>query len=398
MGTIDNIFALRQISEKYYEFNRTVWNVFIDFSQAYDSIHRKSLWHILESFGVPNKLIKLLQACYSSTRGKVRIGGQLSEEFEITSGLKQGCPLSTILFNFVLEWVMRRTPAPPDPVTIDGMSCDRFGYADDVDMLGEQFHPRDAHVNIFRSKGRRVGLEACEKKTKAMEVGRGVRDVDFADIGGLMIEVVDEFKYLGSIITHDNNIEKEVDVRIASGNKTYWALKDIFKSKNISQRTKLKVYTTIIRPIVTYAAETWTLTKALEKKLEVFENSILRRIYGPVYDAEEGEWRHRHNIDLRRMSQLPLITAFIRSSRLRWAGHVARKAEDNICRRYLFGRPEGRRPVGRPRLRWGDLIVSDLRQLGVDNPENWTHIAEDRRRWRTLVSAAKDQRGLQPRE
>ena len=61
-----------------------------------------------------------------------------------------------------------------------------------------------------------------------MEVGRGVRDVDFADIGGLMIEVVDEFKYLGSIITHDNNIEKQVDVRIASGNKTYWALKDIF--------------------------------------------------------------------------------------------------------------------------------------------------------------------------
>ena len=154
-------------------------------------------------------------------------------------------------------------------------------------------------------------------------------------------------------------------------------MKDIFKSKNISRRTKLQVYTTIIRPITTYAAETWTLTKALERKLEVFENSILRRIYGPVYDAEEGAWRHRHNIDLRRMSQLPLITAFIRSSRLRWAGHVARKEEGNICRRYLFGRPEGRRPVGRPRLRWGDLIVSDLRQLVVDNPEDWPRIAED---------------------
>ena len=193
-------------------------------------------------------------------------------------------------------------------------------------------------------------------------------------------------------------MEKEVDVRINSANKTYWALKEIFKSKNVSRSTKLQTYTTIIRPITTYASETWTLTKALERKLEVFENTILRRIYGPVYNVEEQMWVHRHNVDLRRMSRSPLISAFIRANRLRWAGHVTRQDATSTCRRYLFGRPEGRRPVGRPRLRWGDMIISDLRQLGVEHPEDWPRIAEDRRRWRTLVSAAKDQRGLQPRE
>ena len=191
---------------------------------------------------------------------------------------------------------------------------------------------------------------------------------------------------------------KEVDVRIDSANKAYWSLKDVFKSKNISRSTKLQAYTTIVRPIATYASETWTLTKALERKLEVFENAVLRRIYGPVYDAELRTWVHRHNADLRRMSRLPLITSFIRSNRLRWAGHVARQDETSLCRKFLFGRPEGRRPVGRPRLRWSDTIVNDLRQLGVERPEDWPRIAEDRRRWRTLVSAAKDQRGLQPRE
>ena len=210
------------------------------------------------------------------------MGGQLSEEFTITSGLKQGYLLSTILFNFALEWVMRSTPAPPDPVMIDGAECDRLAYADDVDMLGENFERRDEHVATFRTNGRRVGLEANEIKTKGMEVSRRARDVDIAEIGGMMIEVVDEFKYLGSILTHANNMEKEIDVRIDAANKAYWALKEIFKSRNVSRSTKLQAYTTIIRPVATYASETWTLTKALERRLEVFENSILRRIYGRV--------------------------------------------------------------------------------------------------------------------
>ena len=253
-------------------------------------------------------------------------------------------------------------------------------------------------METFRSNGGRIGLAASEKKTKGMGVGRGVRDVDYADVGGMMIEIVDDFKYLGSILTSDNTIDKEIDTRIANANKTYWALKEIFRSRNISHKTKLLIYTTIVRPIATYASETWTLTKAQEKRLEVFENAILRRIYGPIYDVEEQAWRQRHNAELRTLSGLPLITSYVRSARLRWAGHVARMDEEAPCRKYLFGRPEGRRPVGRPRLRWGDQIVSDLRDLGVQDPEQWPQVAQDRRRRRALVMAAKDQQRLQPRE
>ena len=293
---------------------------------------------------------------------------------------------------------MRKTPPPPDPITIEETICDRLAYADDVDLLGETFVARDRHVSTFRRKGKKIGLGTSEKKTKAMEVGRGKRDIDFADVGGMMIEVVDSFKYLGSIVTGDNTIDKEIDTRIANANKTYWALKDIFRSRNVTRSTKLLTYTTIVRPIATYAAETWTLTKAQERRLEIFENTILRRIYGPIFDDEDQAWRQRHNEELRAASRLPLITAYIRAARLRWAGHVARMGEDAPCKKYLFGRPEGRRPVGRPRLRWGDLIVSDLRHLGVEHPEQWPQVARDRRQWRGLVTAAKDQRRLQPRE
>ena len=165
----------------------------------------------------------------------------------------------------------------------------------------------------------------------------------------------------------------------------------------MSHRTKLQLYTIMIRPIVCYACETWTLTKVLEKKLEVFENSILRRILGPIFDNVEQQWRQRYNAELRQESGLPLITSYVRSC-LRWAGHVARRPDDNLCRRYMVGRPEGRRPVGRPRLRWKDAVVGDLRQLGVEEAEDWMRTAQDRRRWRALVEAAKDYQGLQPPE
>ena len=126
--------------------------------------------------------------------------------------------------------------------------------------------------------------------------------------------------------------------------------------------------------------------------------SILRRIYGPVYDEEEEAWRRRHNAELYERSRLPPLSSYIRSMRLRWAGHVARMDETDLCRKVLEGRPEGRRPVGRPRLRWRDNVISDLRLLGVPDPEAWIRLAQDRRRWRTLVLAAKDHPGLQPRE
>ena len=202
---------------------------------------------------------------------------------------------------------MRQTPPPTDPVRIGELELDRTGYADDVDLYGETFLQRDLHVFNFKTNGRRIGLDINEKKTKAMEVSRLGRDVDFADIGGLMVEVVDHFKYLGSTISHDNTLEYEINQRVTSGNKSYWSLKSIFRSKNVTHRTKIQLYVTIIRPIVTYACEAWVLTKALERKIEVFENSILRRIYGPIFDPEEQAWRQRHNRELRELSRLPSI-------------------------------------------------------------------------------------------
>ena len=98
-STIDNVFVVRQLSEKYREYGRTAWHIFVDYRQAYDSVHRPSLWSILRQFSVPEKLVRLIQACYANSKGCVKVGGELTSEFDVDTGLRQGFPLSCMLFN-----------------------------------------------------------------------------------------------------------------------------------------------------------------------------------------------------------------------------------------------------------------------------------------------------------
>jgi hypothetical protein len=119
----------------------------------------------------------------------------------------------------------------------------------------------------------------------------------------------------------------------------------------------------------------------------VFENKVIRRIFGPKRDEVTGEWRKLHNEELHNLYSSPNIIRQIKSRRKRWAGHVARMGKERNVYRVLMGKPEGKRPLGRPRRRWEDGIRMDLREIdwgGVD----WIQLAQDRDRWRALVNTA----------
>jgi hypothetical protein len=105
----------------------------------------------------------------------------------------------------------------------------------------------------------------------------------------------------------------------------------------------MKIYRTIILPIVLYGCETWSLTFRDERKLRVFENNVLRRIFGPRRDGVTGEWRRLHNEELNDLYFSPSVVRVIKSRRMRWAGHVARMVEDRGVYRVLVGKPEGKR-------------------------------------------------------
>jgi hypothetical protein len=162
-------------------------------------------------------------------------------------------------------------------------------------------------------------------------------------------------------------------------------------SRFLSKNTKIRVYRTIILPVVLYGCETWSLTLREEQRLRVFENTVLRRIFGPKEDEATGHWRRLHNEERNNLYLSPNIIRVIKSRRLRWAGHVPRMGEERGAYRILVGRPEGRRPLGRPRRRWEDNIKMNLREVGWGGM-NWIELAQDRDRWRAVVNAVTNLR------
>ena len=144
-----------------------------------------------------------------------------------------------MLFNISLEWVMRETSISPDSITLtNGTVCDRLAYADDADLCGEGYPGRDQQLTNFNSAGKKVGLEVSEPKTKAMKSSRTERQEDFIELGEFLLEEVDHFKYLGSIISSTCTVEEEVMARIASVGKCKWAINELLKS-NIISRARL---------------------------------------------------------------------------------------------------------------------------------------------------------------
>jgi len=159
----------------------------------------------------------------------------------------------------------------------------------------------------------------------------------------------------------------------------------------LSKNLKIKIYRTIILPVVLYGCETWSLILRDERKLRVFENMVLRRIFGPRREEVTGEWRRLHNEELNDMYCSPNIVRVIKSRRMKWAGHVARMGEERGAYRVLVEKPEGRRPLGRPRRRWVDNIRLDLQEVGCGYMD-WIGLSQDRDRWRMLVSAVMNLR------
>jgi len=174
---------------------------------------------------------------------------------------------------------------------------------------------------------------------------------------------VEGFKYLGTTLTNQNSIAEEIKSRLRSENACYHSVQNLSSSRLLSKNLKIKIYRTLILPVVLLGCETWSLTLREERKLGVFENMVLRRTFGPGRDEVTGKWRRLYNEELNDLYSPPNIVWVIKSRRMRWAGYVAGMGEDGGC----IGSWWGNR---KERDHWGDL--------GVDR---WIILGWISRRW-----------------
>ena len=187
-------------------------------------------------------------------------------------------------------------------------------------------------------------------------------------------EKVEDFKYLGRTLTNQNPIREIFKRRLMSGNACYHLVQNFLSAGLPSKNLKIEIYRGIILPGVLYGCETWSLTLREEHRLRVFENRVLRRIFGPNWDKGTGEWRKLHNEELNEVCFSLSIVRVIKSRRMKWVVHVACMGESGGVCKVLVGKPEGKGPLGRPRRRWEDNIKMDLQEVGCEVMD-WIDVA-----------------------
>ena len=376
----DQIFVLRTIVEQSLEWNSSLYINYIDFEKAFDSIHHPSLWKILEAYGFPQKVINILRDMYANNQCCVRHEGQQSEWFQVKTGVRQGCVISPVLFLVVIDWVMRKATKDQPRGLVWGLTkkmedCD---FADDIALLAHTQRDIQDKTDKVDKTARSVGLKIHPNKTKIMKAkNRSNRKIE---IRGQELEEVEHFKYLGSYISADSDIEKEISSRIGQAASAFNKLQRIWKSTILSNSTKIKIYKSNVRSVLLYASETWRTNQKIESRLRGFEGRCLRRIL-------RIHWEQRiTNEEISRRTRVNSIIMEIKKRRWKWLGHILRMDRNRHPHAALRWAPPGKRRRGRPLGTWRRTIESEMREAGKTwNELTW--LAQDRDAWRSFVGA-----------
>lgn len=212
-STTDQLSIIGHIIEKRYGYRQNMWQLFIDFKKAYDSIHRENLYNIMHEFGFAKKLIRLTKLCMESTQYTVRIDNTMSTPFTVDTGLKQGDPISPILFNLALEKVMRELQCLRNSQEVNSdIGLQLLGFADDLDIILNSLTDIKIASKELEKAAEKVVLTINPNKTKLMALIDS--DVDPQQKEGLTFEKVEEFKYLGATLSIKNDWSKEINIRI----------------------------------------------------------------------------------------------------------------------------------------------------------------------------------------
>jgi hypothetical protein len=233
----------------------------IDFEKAYDLVRGEVFYNTLIGFEVPMKLVRLIKICLNETYNKVHIGKYLSYNFPIQNDLRQGEHLSQLLFNFSLVYAMRKVQENHVVLELNG-THQLLVYADDLNLLGDNIDTAKKNRESLIGANKEVGLEANTEKTKYMFLShyKNARKHHDIQIANRFLKNVAQFKYLGTKVTNQDFIQKEIKARMNSGNACYHSVQNLLLSHLLCKNIKTRIYKTIILPVVLYGYENCSLT------------------------------------------------------------------------------------------------------------------------------------------
>ena len=302
----DAIFALRQLSEKVIEHDRGPNIVLVDQEKAFGRVNRDKLWQTLEPYNIQGQPLDTIRAIYANSMSTVRTFGEHTDWFDITSGVRQGCVLSPLLFIIYMNRITKEANLEPE-------ALNELLLADDQSLARESEERIQEHTSSLNSTWEEYDMKISVNRTETMKVSRTPGNLNIK-INDTNPKQVKEFKYLGSIFTEDSRMNREIENRIQKANNVSYQLAPLLKHSDTPIETKSKIINSIFLPTLTYQCQTWTLTKPLERKITTCEMRCFRKAVKIKRDMIP-------NTKIREMVGTKIINHHIQQQRIKWFGH-----------------------------------------------------------------------------
>ena len=376
-GTSNALFALRVLTENVLEVQKDIFVCFVDYEKAFDKVKHANLFNMLNEAGIDGKDMRLMRNLYWKQKATVRVGDEESPSLEIRRGVRQGCVLSPELFNLYSEVIMRDL-LEMDGIKAGGRNINNIRYADDTVLITDSEEKlQDLVPALVRASGEH-GLKLNVSKTKVMVISKADNDISAnVEVGGVVLEQVQRYKYLGSVVTKDGRSVEEIKTRIAIAKNAFNKVKHIVTNRSISISLRRRFIKSYVWSTMLYGCEAWTINKDMEKRIEAAEMWFFRRML-------KISWTDRvsNDVVLHRAGTKREIMKFIRQRQLRFLGHVMRSQQlENVC---MTGRIEGQRGRGRPRVKLVDSLAKVVG--GGVTPAQLLRMTETRSDWRSMVA------------
>ena len=370
-STTDHIHVLNQLMEKSTEYDKPLCLAFIDYEKAFDSVEISAVMQALRKQGIQETYVRTLEDVYTNSTATIKLHKD-SERIPIGKGVRQGDTISPKLFTACLEEVFKNLEWENVGIKIDGEYLNNLRFADDIVLMSESGEELQMMLGDLNRESRKIGLKMNMGKTKVMFNENAVREE--IRIMNEPLEIVNEYTYLGQTVSSTPGHETEIKRRISMGWRAFGKQCDILKSK-MPLSLKRKIFNQVILPVLTYGSETWSLTKAMERKLVSTQRAMERIMMGiTLKDRKRATW-------IRMQTKVEDILATIKKKKWTWAGHVMRRSDNRWTLRITEWIPrESRRSRGRKRRRWSDEI---RKFVGVD----WHRRARDRCGWKEMSEA-----------